>query len=217
MAKDMDVILQYESLVYAIIKKFSNYNDSDDLYQVGMMGLINAYKNFKPDYNVKFSTYAYIYIVGEIKKYIRENKGIKISTETLRLNTAINKANDILTQKLMRKPTILELSLFMEIDENQIEEVINLNQYTKSLDYLLEDDICLYDFIKKEEKQYDETILDLKNEIRILSDRDKFLIMERYFNDMTQSDLSKKMGISQVQISREEKRILSELKAKLAA
>lgn len=217
MAKDMDVILQYESLVYAIIKKFSNYNDIDDLYQVGMMGLINAYKNFKPDYNVKFSTYAYIYIVGEIKKYIRENKGIKISTETLRLNTAINKANDILTQKLMRKPTILELSLFMEIDENQIEEVINLNQYTKSLDYLLEDDICLYDFIKKEEKQYDETILDLKNEIRILSDRDKFLIMERYFNDMTQSDLSKKMGISQVQISREEKRILSELKAKLAA
>jgi RNA polymerase sporulation-specific sigma factor len=217
MAKDMDFVLKYENLVYAIIKKMGNYNDFDDLYQVGMMGLINAYKNFDDRYNVKFSTYAYIYIVGEIKKYIRENKNLRINQETLRLKASINKANDLLTQKLMRKPTSTELSSFLGIGEQQIEEILGLTQYTKSLDYLLEDDICLYDFVKHEEKGYSDEILDLKNELKILSDREKFLLRERYFNDTTQSDLSKRLGISQVQVSREEKRLLSELRTKLTA
>ncbi|NLA33345.1 MAG: sigma-70 family RNA polymerase sigma factor [Tenericutes bacterium] len=215
MNKNMDIILQYEGLVYSIIKRNNSYNDIDDLYQVGMMGLINAYKNFKTNYNVKFSTYAYIYIDGEIKKYIRENKGIKINPEILKLNANINKANDILTQKLMHKPTLSELANFIGIEIKELEKIININQYTKSLDYLLEDDICLYDFLKKDEKQYNEEILDLKNELQILNEKEKLLIKERYFNDRTQSELSEKLGISQVQISREEKRILSKLKTKL--
>lgn len=215
MNKNMDIILQYEGLVYSIIKRNNSYNDIDDLYQVGMMGLINAYKNFKTNYNVKFSTYAYIYIDGEIKKYIRENKGIKINPEILKLNANINKANDILTQKLMHKPTLSELANFIGIEIKELEKIININQYTKSLDYLLEDDICLYDFLKKDEKQYNEEILDLKNELQILNEKERLLIKERYFNDRTQSELSEKLGISQVQISREEKRILSKLKTKL--
>ena len=84
----MEEILQYENLIYSIIRKYSNF-DKDDMYQVGMLGLINAYKNYDKKLNVKFSKYAYFYIIGEIKKYIRESSTIKISRELIKLNKRI--------------------------------------------------------------------------------------------------------------------------------
>ena len=80
----MEQLLEYENLVYSIINKYSGF-DRDDLYQVGIMGLVQAYKNYKSSFNVKFSSYAYYYILGEVTKYIRENKSIRVSKDVLKL------------------------------------------------------------------------------------------------------------------------------------
>ena len=82
----MDNILEYEKLVKSICNRYCKYDDFDDLYQVGMIGLINAKKKYKENKNTKFSTYAYYYILGEVTKYIRENRLIKISPEIIKLS-----------------------------------------------------------------------------------------------------------------------------------
>ena len=110
-----NVILENENLIYSIINKYSNYYDIDDLYQVGVMGMIKAYKNYKKEYNTKFTSYAYTYIFGEIVKYINESKNFKISKENRYLYKKINEAKTILTQKLMKEPSNYELSLFLDI------------------------------------------------------------------------------------------------------
>lgn len=211
----MDNILEYEKLVYSIIHKYKHF-DQDDLYQAGMLGLINAYKNFNSDYNIKFSTYAYCYIIGEVTKYIREAKSIKVSKDLIKLNKSIDKAKEVMRQKLKREPTITELSLFLEVDEAKIEEAYIANENIKSLDYSYDDEQDdLYNSIKTEEKNITPRILDLKNEIMNLSSEERDIIIARYYEELTQSETSKELGISQVQVSRKETKILQKLRTRL--
>ena len=211
----MEEILQYENLIYSIIRKYSNF-DKDDMYQVGMLGLINAYKNYDKKLNVKFSTYAYFYIIGEIKKYIRESSTIKISRELIKLNKSIEKAKDIMRQRLKKEPTIKELSQFLEIEEEKIKEAQLATEKVKSLDYSYDDESYeLYNSIKTEDKTTRPDILDLKNELMNLKEEEKELIIDRYFNEFTQKETSKHLGISQVQVSRKETKILQKLKSNL--
>ena len=114
------LILKYEKLIYSVMKIFRNYPNKEDLFQVGCIGLINAYNNYNSNINAKFSTYAYSYILGEMKKLVREDKGIKISRNISKLYTQIEKANMYLTQKLMRTPTIKEIAYLLQIDETKI-------------------------------------------------------------------------------------------------
>lgn len=180
------------------------------------MGLINASKKFDSQLNIKFSTYAYKYILGEVTKYIRENKSIKISRDMIRLKSSIEKTKDLLRQKLSREPTTLEISLILEIDEKKIEEVELYQTYVKSLDSSIgEDQDNLYNFIQVEEKQMSSNVLDLKDEIEKLDNEEKQLIFSRYYYDMTQNEVSKQMGISQVQVSRKETKVLQKLKSRL--
>ena len=114
------------------------------------MGMIKAYNNYKEEYNTKFTSYAYTYIFGEIVKFINESKNFKVSKENRSLYKKINEAKTILTQKLMKEPNNYELSLFLEIDENLIEEVINVNLTIDSLDREIMEDckkVFLYDVI----------------------------------------------------------------------
>ncbi|MDO5002840.1 MAG: sigma-70 family RNA polymerase sigma factor [bacterium] len=208
--------MENENLVYSIINKYSSYGDKDDLYQVGMMGLINASLKFDPNIGVKFSTYAYKYILGEVAKYIRENNSFKISRDTLRLKSSIEKSKDLLRQKLLREPTTLELSLILEIDEEKIEEIEKLQTKADSLDYCFEDnEDSLYNVIQVEEKQICPGILDLKEELSKLPNEEKQIIYSRYYYDMTQNEVSKRLGISQVQVSRKETKVLEKLKSRL--
>lgn len=218
--KEMDILMENERLVYSIIKKYEYYYDKEDLYQVGMIGLMNAYRHFDESYNVKFSTYAFPYILGEVSKYVREDKSIKVSKDMLSLNRRIEKTKELLSQKLMREPTDTELSLFLEIDESKIQEARNAIEYVRSLDYCLTDEgkeLNLYDSIKQEEKSYDATILDLKEKIMQLPEEERRLLNSRYFKEMTQQETSRELGISQVQVSRKESKILMKLKDKLVA
>ena len=94
----------------------------DDLFQVGVIGLINAYKNYDKKQNTKFSSYAYFYIFGEIKKYISESYLFKVSKELIKINTLVEKAKVLLSQKLQREPSYFEIALYLEIDEEKILE-----------------------------------------------------------------------------------------------
>ena len=208
-------ILEYEALVKKIASKYSRYGDYDDLYQAGMMGLLKALKEYKPGI-AKFSTYAYTWIIGEITTYIRENQTLKKSKDIIRLSRQIEKCRELLFQKLQREPTDLEISLITEIDEEKIREIRILNQNTESLDYITEESSeSLYNSIKTYDMNIDSEHLDLKNELSKLSEDERNLIYDRYYQGYTQSELSKELGMSQVQISRKEAKILQKLKVKL--
>lgn len=211
----MDNVLEYEKMVYSIISKYKNF-DQEDLYQVGMMGLITAHKNFNSNFDIKFSTYAYYYILGEVNKYIRESKTIKVSRDMIKLYRSIEKARDVMRQRLKREPTTLELSLFLEVDEEKIISAEIANENIKSLDYCYDDeDTNLYNSIKTEDKSTNPNILDLKSALNNLNEEEKNLIKARYYEELTQTEASKELGISQVQVSRKETKILQKLKASL--
>ena len=212
----MEDLLEYENLVYSIISKYGSYFDRDDLYQVGMIGLIDAYKHFDNSLGVKFSSYAYYYIVGEVTKFVRENRSVKVSKDVIKLNSSIEKCRDVMRQRLGREPTDIEISLFLEIDEDKIGEVNSLMQEAKSLDFCYDEDVSLYNSVMRFDNETRDSVLDLKEAIRNLSSEEKALIDARYYQDMTQSETSKILGMSQVQVSRREGKILEKLKSKVA-
>ena len=213
---DVDLIIDNEKLVHSIVNKYNGYFDKDDLFQVGMIGLMKASKNFDKTIGVKFSTYAYTYIFGEINSYIRENNNLKISKDTIRLKKSIEKAKDLMRQKLLREPTTLEISLFLDMDEEKVIEIESIKQETKSLDYIKDEDSNnLYNKVIFEDKETKPEILDLKTELEKLDNEEKNLIYKRYYMDMTQQETSKEMGISQVQVYRKEAKIFEKLKSRL--
>lgn len=216
----MNTILDYEKLVYKIIRRYSyNINDIEDLYQVGMIALDKALKNYNKDSNCQFSTYAYLYIKGEVLKYIRENKVIKVSKDTIKLNALINKTKDYLEQKYSRTVSIDEIASFLEIPVEKVSDTIISNEYVKSLEYTLNEEgkeLNLYDTYGYNEKELNEDIMDLREELSKLDEFDKKLINLRYYRGLTQQETSKELGISQVQISRKENKILTKLNSRLS-
>ena len=203
----MEGLLEYDGLIYKIISKYPKRYDRDDLYQVGMLGLIDAYKHYNSNYDAKFSTFAYYYIVGEVNKYIRENSSLKISRNIIELKKKILECRDVMTQKLGRAPTNLEISLYLDVDISLIDSALVATDEVASID----DNINLI-------KSYDDTspeVLDLKGELNKLSSEEKRLIYARYFEDLTQSETSNILGMSQVQVSRSESKILKKLRENL--
>ncbi len=214
---EKELIINNQNLIYYVIKKYEKYYAKEDLFQAGALGLIQASRNFDPSYNCAFSTFAVKHILGEVKKYIREDRNIKVSREYLKLNQSIDKAREFLSQKLMRKPTDSELALFLEMDEEKMAEVKSANEFVRSIYSDNEEEFNLCDVIGKEEKEYDCDIQSLKVELENLKEEEKEIIVERYFNELTQSEASTKLGMSQAQVSRKEKKILMKLKERLVA
>lgn len=203
----MNTVLDYEGLIYSIIAKYPKRFDRDDLFQAGMLGLVDAYKHYDPNVSVKFSTYAYYYIVGEVNKYIRECSSLKISKDLIDLKKKILKVIDVMTQKLGREPTTLELSLYLDVSEEMIINALISTDEVVSIDASF-DSFKYFDDINAEK-------LDLREEIEKLSEDDQRLIKARYYEDLTQIETSKKLGISQVQVSRNESKILKKLRTNL--
>lgn len=209
------VLLDNERIVYSIINKYTYYFDKDDLYQVGMIGLMEAYSNYKADMNTKFSSFAYFYVLGRVKEYIRKSNIMKVSREFIKLNASIEKAREVLTQRLGYIPLDEDIALFLEIDIKSIQEAKEANFLVSSLDSENEEDISLYNRLGYTEKAYDEEILDLRAELDNLSDFERDIIIKRYEQGLTQSEVSKELGINQVKVSREEKQILTRLRSRL--
>lgn len=207
------VINDNKRLVYAISSAFTNYNNKEDLYQAGYLGIIKAFNNYDPSQNCKFSTYAYTYIYGEMKKVVREDKGYKVSRSISKLNLLIEKAYIILSQKLMKQPSIKEIATYLNEDEYTISEAIMSTNVIKSIDEpVLDDSNCTLQEIIGYNKNVDDLIL-LKDSLLKLNKDERELIHNRYMNDYTQMETSSIMNLSQVQVSRKEKKILQKLKS----
>jgi len=202
----MDEVLDYEGLIYSIINKYSKRFDKDDLYQVGMIGLMDAYKHYNNSFDTKFSSFAYYYILGEVNKYIRGSSSLKISKNVIELKSRILKVKDIMMQKLGREPTNTEIALYLDLDVSVVDDAM-LTDNVESID-------DVYSYIPT----YDDTsaeILDLKDEILKLPIEERKLIMARYYQELTQKETSELLGISQVQVSRNEAKILKKLRTRL--
>ena len=211
----MDNILEYENLIYKMISQYKSF-DKEDLYQVAMIGLMKAQKNYKESENTKFSTYAYYYILGEINNYITASNPVKVSRDLLRLNKSLEQAKEVMRQRLKREPTTEELSIFLEEPVEKIQEATLATRQVESLDYAYEEEnMDLYNSIGTEEIGMNDEILDLKNAISSLPQEEQQLIIARYFNDLTQQETSETLGMSQVQVSRKETKILEKLKTTL--
>ncbi|MBR3211450.1 MAG: sigma-70 family RNA polymerase sigma factor [Bacilli bacterium] len=202
----MEDVLDYEGLIYSIINKYTSRYDKDDLYQVGMIGLMDAYKHYDSSYDTKFSSFAYYYILGEVNKFIRNSSSLKISKSVIELKSRILKVKESMTQKLGRTPTNLEISLYLEVPVELIDEAL-LTDEVESIDEE-------YNMIPS----FDDTsaeVLDLKEELRKLPEEERKLIIARYFEEMTQQETSQLLGMSQVQVSRNESKILKKLRTRL--
>lgn len=212
----LDIIKSNEKLIYSIASNFKNYKSMEDLYQAGCLGIITAYKNFDINRDCKFTTYAYPYIFGEMKKMVRNDKGIKISREISKLNLKIEKAYILLTQKLMREPSISEISNYLEVPEYYVSEAIMSLNKIRSIDEPVTDDnnLTLKDVIGKS-TNIDELLM-LKEELSKLTNEERQIIESRYKEDYTQSKTAEMLGMSQVQVSRSEQKILNKLKRTLA-
>jgi RNA polymerase sporulation-specific sigma factor len=205
-------------LIYDLANKYNHKNDSnlkDDLFQVGAIGMIDAYKHYDPSKNTKFTTFAYLYVNGEIKKFIREDRMIKISRDIIYLCSRIEHAKGLLAQKLKREATMSELSSFLEISEDKIISALEYNNSIQSIDEPINDEgreLTIQDIIYEKENYDKLDLIWLRDELSKLSPVEKEIINMRYFEGMTQSETATTLGLSQVNVSRTESRLLLSLR-----
>lgn len=218
----MEFIMKYEKLVCKIASKYSYYSNFEDLKQVGMIGLLKAVDKYIPNPQTKFSTYATFWIRGEILEYLRNDKNIKPSKEILALSKKVEICRERLKDKFNREPSVSEIATILEEDEKNVLDAIYAKEFVLSTDYITNQDeegkdTSLYDTIPYYEMGYDEDILALHFELDKLSEEEKKIIDLRYYQDMTQSEVSKVLGTNQVNVSRCESKILQKLKKEMAA
>ncbi|MCI8330646.1 MAG: sigma-70 family RNA polymerase sigma factor [Bacilli bacterium] len=215
---DIKLIKENAKLIYKIASKYSKYYDIEDLFQEGVKGLDKARKNYDPNSNTKFSTYAFKYILGEIVSYVKNDRNIKVGNETMKLYQAYEKAQEYLTNKLNRYPTLEETCNFMGVNSSLVVDAIRKCEFTTSLESSLsEDDFTLEQVTGIDKTDQIDTLLDLKAELENLSEEERRIIELRYFGDYTQSEIANYLNMSQVQVSRSEQKILKKIKTNIAA
>ena len=208
-----------QGLIWNIAKRFFGRGyDKEDIYQIGCLGFIKAIRRFDSSYDVKLSTYAVPYILGEIKKFLRDDGPVKVSRSLKELNTKINELkNEYIKQGV--DLNILEIAKILRIPKEEIAMAIESGNSVESIERNLfeNNDYNISDTLSS---NIDEATL-ISNKITVramianLTDKEKEIIMLRFYKDKTQTEVSKILGISQVQVSRIEKRILSRMKQQL--
>lgn len=206
----LTLIKESEGLIFKIASKYSMYYNIDDLYQVGSIGVIKAYQNYKKDSSVKFSSYAYKYILGEIINFIKNDRNIKVSDEYMSIYKKYINVKQLLTSKYNREPLFKEICLFMEMDEGLLVNIIESISFTKSSD---EEP---YDYGNDKREEIDNKIL-LDTELSLMNDFDRNLIEYRYYQGYTQNETANALGVSQVKVSRQEKLILERIKSNICS
>lgn len=210
-------------LIWSIVKRFSNRGyDLDDLFQIGSIGLLKAIDKFDLSYNVRFSTYAVPMIMGEIKRFMRDDGMIKVSRSLKEVANRVRINKDLLNKKLGREPTIEEISHEIGTSVEEIVMALESNAEVESLYKTIhQGDGHPIFLIDKLEKNTDENTvmidkIALRQVISQLSPKEMELIILRYYKDKTQTEIAEKIGISQVQVSRLEKKILTQIREKLS-
>ncbi len=206
-------------LIWCVVKRFyGRGTDTEDLFQIGSIGLLKAIDKFDLSYNVKFSTYAIPMISGEIKRFLRDDGMIMVSRSLKELSYRIFQVREELSNQYGRDPTLEELSGILQIEKEEIvqamEAVSEVESIYKPIHQGEGNEIRLMDKLEEEEHP-EEKILNhmmLKQLLETLNKDERRLIYLRYFQNQTQSEVGKMLGISQVQVSRLEKRIIENLR-----
>lgn len=206
-------------LVWCVVKRFyGRGTETEDLFQIGSIGLLKAIDKFDVSYDVKFSTYAVPMISGEIKRFLRDDGMIKVSRSLKELSYRTYQAREKLIETLGREPTMDELAELMEVDREEIAQALEAGSEVESIyKPVLQkggNEVPLLDKLEETEKQ-EEKILNhmlLTQLLSTLNKEERQLIYLRYFQDQTQTEVGKLLGISQVQVSRMEKRIMERLR-----
>lgn len=208
-------------LVRSVVGKFTNIGyERDDLFQLGSIGLIKAIYKFDSSYNVKFSTYAVPMILGEIKRYLRDDGMVKVSRSLKQLVVKVKMQGEVLSKTLGREPTIEEIAAEIGVEKEDVVMAIESNFSVEYLQGVIHEEegspICLIDKISLKGENEEEKVVDnilLKEVLGKLEKRERQIIMLRYFEDKTQSEIGELLNISQVQVSRIEKKVLGKLKS----
>ena len=219
-----ELIEENNGLIWSIVKRFYGRGyEPEDLYQIGCLGFIKSIKRFNTDFEVKLSTYAVPYMIGEIKRYIRDDGPVKVSRSIKDLGIKIRELQREKMNKQGKEPKIQEIAKELKVD---LEDVILAMEATNSVEsiegtkHINNKDgksISLLDTLSTENNE-EESItnkLAIGQLIKDLKDREKEIILLRYYKEKTQSQVAKILGISQVQVSRLERKILENMRRKM--
>ena len=211
------LVMDNVGLIWIIVRRFSGRGyEMEDLFQIGSIGLIKAIDKFDTGFEVKFSTYAVPMITGEIKRFLRDDGMIKVSRSIKELGFKVRAAREEMTYSLGREPTIEEIAARLETSREEVAasmeagaEVESLYRPTGNGD---DNTMFLMDRLEEENNDHEELLnrMVLKELMEDLSDEQREIIVRRYFYNQTQTQIAGELGISQVQVSRLEKRILKE-------
>jgi RNA polymerase sporulation-specific sigma factor len=207
-------------LVWSVVQRFLNRGyEADDLFQIGCIGLLKSIDKFDLSYDVKFSTYAVPMIIGEIQRFLRDDGTVKVSRSLKEMANKIRRAKDDLSKVLGRQPKMSEIADELGITP---EEVVFAQDAMRSPSSIHEtvyendgDPITLMDQISDESQHKWFDKFALKEAIIVLTERERLIVYLRYFKDQTQSEVAERLGISQVQVSRLEKKILKHIKEEM--
>lgn len=232
MAQDGDnfemerLIRENNGLIWSIVKRFMNRGyEVDDLYQIGCIGFIKSIKRFDTNFDVKLSTYSVPYILGEIKRFIRDDGPIKVSRSIKELNTKINELKKYYLIKYGREITIEEIKKELKVTKEDILIAIDSVNNVESIENAATSEnkdgkkLSIMEKIStgKNEEEIITNKLVIRELIEDLKDRDRQIILLRFFKEKTQTEVANMLGISQVQVSRIEKKVLSNMRKKLTS
>ena len=209
-------------LVLSVIQKFTNRGENvDDLFQVGCIGLIKAIDNFNVDLDVRFSTYGVPMIIGEIRRYLRDNSSLRVSRSMRDTAYKVPQAKERYISEHQKEPTIEEIAQMLEIKREEVVFALDAIVDPVSLYEPVYSDggdtICVMDQVR-DSKNTDESWLEqiaLKEAISHLSERERHILNLRFFEGKTQMEVSAEVGISQAQVSRLEKNAINQIKKNL--
>ena len=209
-------------LVWSIVRRFTGRGyEPEDLFQIGSIGLMKAIDKFDLSYEVKFSTYAVPMIMGEIKRFLRDDGMIKVSRSIKEMGLKVKNVREELVFRLGREPTVEEIAGEIGVSKEEVAASIEAGAEVESLYRSVnkndENSILLIDKIEEESSAQEELLnrMVLRELLTALSDKDREIIIRRYYYNETQSQIAAKLGISQVQVSRLEKKILKQMREKL--
>ncbi|MFC5541101.1 MAG: SigF/SigG family RNA polymerase sporulation sigma factor [Bacilli bacterium] len=204
-------------LVWSIVQRFASRGvELEDLFQIGCIGLMKSVDKFDLSYDVKFSTYAVPMIIGEIQRFLRDDGMVKVSRSIRELNFKIRQVTDEYLKTNEKPPSVSELAEMLGVSQDEILMATDAMRDPASLhEQLFEsegDSITLMDQMKDEKSELPFQYISLKEVLKKLDKREQAIIYLRYYHDLTQTDIAERLGISQVQVSRLEKKILAQLK-----
>lgn len=221
LARDQFVVANLR-LVLSVVQRFSGKKEkSDDMFQVGCVGLMKAIDNFDVSLNVRFSTYAVPMIIGEIRRFLRDNNSIRVSRSLRDIAYKALQAREMMSKKLGREPAVEEIAKEIEIDVKDVNFALDAISETVSLNEPVYNDgneaVRIMDQIS-DLKNSDESLIEqiaLKDAVSKLSPREKEILLMRYYIGKTQMEVSDEIGISQAQVSRLEKNAIASIKKHL--